>query len=77
MGRFRLDFAYPHANLGIELEGHEYHSGKIAWLKDVARRNHLSDQGWTILYFTWDDVTRAPGDVVAAIRRHLFPTLVS
>ena len=76
VGPYRLDFAYVHAALAIELEGHRYHSGKISWLKDVARRNYMTDHGWTTLYFTWSDVTRTPTDVVAGIRQHLFPRLV-
>lgn len=74
---YRVDFAYPHAALAIELEGHEYHSGKISWQKDVMRRNYMTEHGWTTLYFTWTDVTQRPNDVIEAIRHHLHPRLVS
>lgn len=74
---YRVDFAYPTAKLGIELEGHEYHSGRKPWLHDVARRNFFSDMGWTILHFTWIDVTRRPRHVVTLIEKHLFPRLVT
>lgn len=77
VGPYRLDFAYPHAKLGIELEGHEYHSGKKALARDVARRNYFLELGWSILYFTWDDVTKDSSGVVRRVRGHLFPWLVS
>jgi very-short-patch-repair endonuclease len=77
VGHYRLDFAYVAARLSIELEGREYHSGKKALMRDVARRNYLSGLGWSILYFTWDDVTKAPGDVLEVVRGRLFPKLVS
>jgi very-short-patch-repair endonuclease len=63
--------------LGIELEGREYHSGMQALRRDVARRNYLSGLGWSIIYFTWDDVTTAPRDVLEVVRAHLFPRLVT
>lgn len=77
VGPYRLDFAYPHAKLGIELEGYAYHSGRSAWLNDAPRRNYFSDHGWLVLYFTWDDVTKRPDDVITTLRHHLFPKLVS
>lgn len=76
IGAYRVDFAYPAAKLGIELEGHEYHSGKIPWLHDVDRRNFFSDLGWVILYFTWLAVTKDPHGVLQSIRKHLYPRLV-
>jgi len=77
VGPYRLDFAFPPGKLGIELEGHEYHSGKQALNRDVAKRNHLLGCGWSILYFTWDDVTKRPQEVATAVRGHLYPRLVS
>lgn len=76
VGPYRLDFAYPHVKLGIELEGYAYHSGRSAWLDDPPRRNFFTNAGWTVLYFTWDDVTRHPDYVIATLRNHLFPRLV-
>ena len=76
VGPYRLDFAYSHVRLGIELEGYAYHSGRSAWLDDPPRRNFFTTCGWTVLYFTWDDVTRHPDDLIATLRSHLFPKLV-
>ena len=76
VGRYRIDFAYPQAKLGIELEGLDYHSGRQALNRDKARRNYFTDLGWVILYFTWDDVTRRPVDALETLRNHLFPRLV-
>jgi very-short-patch-repair endonuclease len=76
VGRYRIDFAYPQAKLGVELEGLDYHSGRQALNRDKTRRNHFADHGWVILYFTWDDVTKQPRGVLGTLRNHLFPRLV-
>ena len=36
-GRYRLDFAWPDLQLGLECEGYEHHSGRSRWGKDRAR----------------------------------------
>lgn len=37
--------------------------------RDHHRRNELSELGWTVLVFTWLDVTREPERVLATVRR--------
>ena len=69
--RSRLDFAYPAAKVGIELDGYRYHSGRAAWTSDARRANRLVQDGWRILRFTWSDVADRPTHVVAAIRELL------
>jgi very-short-patch-repair endonuclease len=67
-GKRFLDFAYPELMLGIEVGGRGSHSGPAAETYDSQRHNELTAQGWTIIYFSWDDVTRRPGYVLDAIR---------
>lgn len=76
VGPYRLDFAYPHLRLGIELDGYAFHSGKQAWENDLARQNYLVRVGWTLIRFTWHDVKARGGDVVAEVRTHVCPTLL-
>jgi len=72
-GRFagRVDFAFPKLRLAIEVDGYEHHSTLAAFQQDRARQNDLVAAGWTVLRFTWDDVTRRPDRVAAAIHRLL------
>jgi very-short-patch-repair endonuclease len=71
-GRFvaRIDAAYPEERLGIEVDGFEPHSRFDGFQKDRSRSNQLVELGWTLLHFTWPDVTRRPSDVAARIRRN-------
>lgn len=75
--RYRLDFAYPQVRLGIELEGYAFHSGRRAWARDLRRSNDLLRLGWTLLHFTWEDVTKHGDRVVDELRTHLLPNLLS
>jgi very-short-patch-repair endonuclease len=65
----RVDFAYPDWALAIEVDGYRWHSGYAAWQRELSRQNALVLRGWKVLRFTWDDVLRRRGHVVAEIRR--------
>lgn len=67
----RVDFARPDLRLAIEVDGYEWHSSLEAFGHDRARQNELVAAGWTVLRFTWNDVTKGPERVANAIRRIL------
>lgn len=69
-GRFvaRLDGAYPGPRVGIEFDGKETHERPEAVLRDRGRQNDLLALGWTVLRFTWWDVTRDTQRFVAMVR---------
>ncbi len=68
--RYCIDLAYPDRRLGIELDGREWHEGD-AFQRDRSRQSALVLAGWTVLRFTWADVTERPDQVVALITRAL------
>lgn len=68
---YYLDFAFPHAWLGIECHSIKWHMGEERFKQDLARDRRLKLLGWTILYFSWDDVVFAPGQVEAEVRAAL------
>lgn len=75
-GRRRLiDFAYPHALVGIEVGGRRFHAGPAAEQRDATRHNELTSLGWRLLYFTWDDIERRVDYVIECIRHELQPAL--
>jgi very-short-patch-repair endonuclease len=65
----RIDFVYLDLKLGIEVVGREGHAGPAAQGYDADRHNRLTNCGWTLLYFTWHDVTTRGHQVAATIRR--------
>jgi very-short-patch-repair endonuclease len=70
-GRWRLDFAYPHHKVLIEVDGGRWHSGKQQASRDRRRDNVMNIRGWTVLRFTWEDVVHNPAYVVEQVKRAL------
>ena len=66
-----VDFAWRDARLIVEVDGYAYHRSPRAFEDDRARDVALTVAGWTVLRFTWAQVTAAPAWVAAAIRRRL------
>lgn len=66
-GRFRIDFAYPHLMIAIEVDGYAARSTRRRFQSDTDRQNHLTNRGWTVLRFTWNDVVRRPQYVAEVI----------
>jgi len=66
-----VDFAFPREKVAVEADGYRWHSGRIQWQKDLARRNRLSSLGWRVLHVTWDDVMNRTDSVIESIVRAL------
>ena len=55
--RYRLDFAYPHLRLAIEVDGWTAHFTPEQQRRDNQRSNTLARAGWTVLHYDWWEVT--------------------
>lgn len=66
----RLDLAYPDLRLAIECEGYEHHSDRVAWSKDLARRNELMELGWRPIHVTTHDLDEDPQRFLSLVRAH-------
>jgi very-short-patch-repair endonuclease len=66
-----FDFAWPGQRVVVETDGWQAHSGPHAFQADRTLTNALQLHGWTVLRFTWEDLTRRPRRVLAALRMAL------
>jgi hypothetical protein len=64
------DLAWPSRRLIVEADGRLVHATPEALYHDRRRQNELVARGWTVLRFTWADLSR-PGYIVNAVRRAL------
>jgi hypothetical protein len=64
----RVDFAYRHHRLLVEVDGRRWHSRDRAFDQDRRRDQEAVMSGWRVLRFTWRQVTREPLEVAAAVR---------
>lgn len=62
-----VDFAWPHARVIVEGEGFQFHSGRQAWEKDIARYNNLTLHGWTVLRLTYGDIQDGGEDFMSSL----------
>ncbi len=66
--RYQPDCAIEEFQLLVELDGWAFHSGPEQFVSDRRRQNSLVLAGWTVLRFTWWQVTNTPDQVVADVR---------
>lgn len=66
----RADVLFLEARLVIEVDGMAYH-GAARFQSDRTRQNRLVGAGYTVLRFTWQDLTERPDLVIDQIRAAL------
>lgn len=72
-GRYRIDFAFPHAMVAVEAQSFTWHSSRTSWERDIHKSNALTTLGWTVIYVTWSDLRDNLDDTVARLRDLLLP----
>ncbi|MGB3169556.1 MAG: DUF559 domain-containing protein [Rhodococcus sp. (in: high G+C Gram-positive bacteria)] len=65
-GGYEIDIAFPREMVAVEIDGWAFHSDRDTFQRDRSRQNVLS-QSWTVLRYTWADLTERPERVVAEI----------
>ena len=68
---FTVDFYWAHKRLIIEADSYTYHSMPSAFERDRERDQHLTLAGYTVVRFTYRQVTRQPKAVADRVRRLL------
>lgn len=70
-GPWTIDLAFTEAKVAVEVDGWAWHVDVDRFRSDRRKGNALANAGWTVLRFTWHDLTARPGYVVAEIRAAL------
>jgi very-short-patch-repair endonuclease len=67
-----LDAAFEADQVAIEVDGLAFHSDPAVYQGDRTRQNWLQVyEGWEVIRFTWDDLTKRRGYVVRTVRAAL------
>lgn len=69
----RVDFCFHRERLVIECDGRRWHDPEDARNSDRERDNGMARAGWRVLRFTWDEVRRSAGYVLACVQDSLLP----
>jgi hypothetical protein len=67
----RVDLAYPQARIAIEYDSDEFHSGRLATMRDRSRRHRLVAAGWLPIDVGPADLRRGATQACAAIAQAL------
>lgn len=63
----RVDLAYPHLKIAIELDSRRHHMGATAFESDRPRQNSLELHGWIVLRYTWQAYIHRPHQLLAEV----------
>lgn len=66
-----IDIAFVRELLAIEIDGWAWHHTPDRFQRDRDKQNDLTDLGWTVLRFTWFDLTQNPDGVIRRVRAHV------
>ena len=72
--RLVADVVFTRQRLVIEVDGWAWHQDVERFRADRERQNLLVSDGWTVLRFTWHDLTQRPGEVIRQIEHALART---
>ena len=68
LGTYEVDFLWRPQRLIVEVDGYAYHSSRASFESDRARDRELQRRGYTVLRFTYREVTKKPDAVAAELR---------
>jgi very-short-patch-repair endonuclease/predicted transcriptional regulator of viral defense system len=71
VGHFEVDALWRAQRVAVELDGYRDHCDRAAFQRDRDKTNALIAAGYTVLRFTWRDVTQRAGDVASRIAQQL------
>jgi very-short-patch-repair endonuclease len=63
------DIALEDIRLAIEMDGRQFHGDPRSFEADRERNNDFVEAGWTVLHFTWKQLTEDGASVVTSIER--------
>jgi very-short-patch-repair endonuclease len=69
-----IDLGFPDARIAIEIDSWAWHVDVDRFRADRRKGNALVRAGWSVLRFTWHDLTNRPGYVITEIRVALLAT---
>ncbi|QYN33027.1 DUF559 domain-containing protein [Pseudonocardia sp. DSM 110487] len=69
--QWKIDIGFPAERIAIEIDSWAWHTDVQRFRTDRFKGNALVGAGWTLLRFTWHDLTNRPDYVIAQIRAAL------
>jgi very-short-patch-repair endonuclease len=68
---YEVDFLWRDANVVVEIDGFQFHGTRGAFEYDRRKGARLAATGYTVLRFTWTEITQRPFAVIATVAQAL------
>ena len=62
-----IDKAWPDLRVGLEVDGYDYHGGRLAHSADLERQNAIVRVGWLLLRYSGSQVRRNPDGIAQEV----------
>ena len=62
-----IDKAWPELRVGLEVDGYDYHGGRLAHSADLERQNAIVRVGWLLLRYSGSQVRRNPDRIAQEV----------
>lgn len=60
MGRFAIDFAWPHKKIALEIDGDQHYTQQEQKNRDKHKESLLCENGWTLIRIRWKAMFKDP-----------------
>jgi very-short-patch-repair endonuclease len=64
---FVVDVCFAALKVAVEIDGYEFHSGRVPFERDRRKWSELTAHGWRIIHLTWQQLTAEPDWVLDVI----------
>lgn len=68
MGRFAIDFAWPHKKIALEIDGEQHYTDIVQMKRDQTKDQLLTDNGWTVIRVRWKHMFNNPKPEIGRIK---------
>ncbi len=71
VGRYELDFFWPHERIAVEVDGYGYHSSRTRFEGDRRRDAWLNARGFKVIRLSWRQIVESPVPTIVQVGQAL------
>ena len=71
LGRYSLDFAWPHLKKCIEMDGDQHYTNDQQIQSDLRKDQYLKDAGWKVLRIRWKECFKSPKKYIEIAKKFI------
>lgn len=68
LGRFAIDFAWPHKKIALEIDGDQHYTQKEQKIRDKNKEMLLKENGWVLIRIRWKTIFKNPKPFIQKVK---------